>query len=109
MAKRKAPLPPQTSAGKSSRRCCRRAAGASKTSTRLTRPNADTPRAFADAVLQLLNEPALAARLARHGRNWVMERHSWDRSAGLLADAYSRLIGSDEKTVLRGLESSMKG
>ncbi len=70
---------------------------------------ADTPRAFADAVLQILDDPALAARLSRHGRNWVVERHSWDRSAALLADAWLRLIGSDDKTVLRGLERSLKG
>ncbi len=69
---------------------------------------ADTPLTFASAVLKILNNPQEAARLGRHGRNWVTERHSWDRSASLLADAYLRLIGSDEKTVLRGLQSSLK-
>ncbi len=60
---------------------------------------ADTPRAFADAVLKIMADPAEAARLGRHGRNWVAENHSWDRSAALVSDAYTRLIGSDDKTI----------
>ncbi len=60
---------------------------------------ADTPQAFADAVLHLLENPEEAARLARHGRNWVVERHSWARSAALLSDIYLLLIGSEDVTV----------
>lgn len=63
---------------------------------------ADTPRAFADAVLQLINDPESAARLGKHGRNWVAEHHSWERSASLVGDTYMRLIGSDDMTVVRG-------
>ncbi len=62
---------------------------------------ADTPRAFADAVLQIMSKAELAENLSYFGRKWVAERHSWDRSASLLADAYSRLIGSDDKTIVR--------
>jgi glycosyltransferase involved in cell wall biosynthesis len=62
---------------------------------------ADTPLAFADAVRRLINDPQEAARLGRHGRNWVAERHGWKRSAALVADAWDRLIGSDEKTIFR--------
>src|SRR5262249_22505903 len=58
----------------------------------------DTPRAFADAVLKIMAEPEEAARIGRHARNWVVERHAWSRSAGLVADAYHRLIGSDNMT-----------
>ena len=42
---------------------------------------ADTPRAFANAVLKLLDQPDDASRLSRFGRQWVVERHSWGRSA----------------------------
>src|SRR5262249_53505151 len=59
----------------------------------------DTPRAFADAVLKIMAEPEEAARIGRHARNWVVERHAWSRSAGLVADAYHRLIGSDNMTI----------
>jgi sugar transferase (PEP-CTERM/EpsH1 system associated) len=60
---------------------------------------ADTPRAFADAVLKLIEQPEEAARLGRLGRQWVVERHSWTRSAALLAEAYASLIGSEDMTV----------
>ena len=58
----------------------------------------DTPQAFADAVLRLLDDPEEAARLSRHGRSWVVERHSWARSAALLTDIYLSLIGSEDMT-----------
>src|SRR5258707_940526 len=67
---------------------------------------ADTPRAFADAVLKLINDPKEGERMSRHGRNWVVERHAWKRSAALVADAWDRLIGSDDKTVLRHIKDS---
>lgn len=60
---------------------------------------ADSPHAFAEAVLKVLNDPSEAERLGRHGRNWVTERHAWSRSAALLADAWDHLSGSDEQTV----------
>lgn len=60
---------------------------------------ADEPEAFAKAVLSLLSNPEEATRLGRHGHSWVMERHSWGRSAALLADAYLALIGSEDMTV----------
>lgn len=60
---------------------------------------ADTPRAFADAILKLITQPEEAARIGRHGRNWVVERHSWQRSAALLNDVYLSLIGSEDMTV----------
>lgn len=59
---------------------------------------ADAPAAFADAVLRLLDDPQEAARLSYHGRNWVVERHSWGRSAALLIDTYFALIGSEDMT-----------
>ncbi|MCC7206052.1 MAG: glycosyltransferase [Anaerolineae bacterium] len=60
---------------------------------------ADTPRAFANAALKLIDQPDDASRLSRFGRQWVVERHSWGRSAAFLADAYANLIGSSDLTV----------
>lgn len=62
---------------------------------------ADTPQAFADAVLKILTQPEVANRLSRLGRHWVTEHHSWNRSAALVADVYRRLTGSDDNTVMR--------
>jgi polysaccharide biosynthesis protein PslH len=61
---------------------------------------ADTPETFAAAVLRVLNDPAFAARIGTKGREWVTARHSWRRSAALVADAYHRLIGVDDVTVM---------
>ncbi len=62
---------------------------------------ADTPRAFADAVLHILKDAAYAERLGQQGRAWVATKHSWDRSADLVREAYRRLIGSDDPTMRR--------
>lgn len=62
---------------------------------------ADTPEKFAETVLKLVEQPADAARIGRHGRKWVAERHAWSRSAALVGDAYLRLAGSDDPTIPR--------
>ncbi len=66
---------------------------------------ADTPRAFADAVLQILDDPALGVRLGKMGRDWVIARHSWERSADQVREAYRRLIGSDDATLRKDVKS----
>lgn len=53
---------------------------------------ADTPQAFADAVLHLIDEPTLAQNLRTAGRAWVMAHHAWEHSAALISEAYQRLI-----------------
>lgn len=52
---------------------------------------ADTPEMFAQAVLRLMDDTALANRLSVQGRTWVVQKHSWSRSAALLVDAYQQL------------------
>ena len=52
---------------------------------------ADTPPAFAAAVLRLLADPAAAEALGKRGRAWVVQQHSWDHSAALLRTVYQRL------------------
>ena len=53
---------------------------------------ADTPAAFADAVLAVLNDPALAARLGAHGRALVEERYTWEVVGRRLLTVYDRLL-----------------
>jgi sugar transferase (PEP-CTERM/EpsH1 system associated) len=43
-----------------------------------------TPRAFADAVVHLLEDPAERKRLAEAARGRVLSHHSWERSMGKL-------------------------
>lgn len=40
---------------------------------------ADTPEAFADAVLELVQDPARRARLAIAGRAWVEQHYDWQK------------------------------
>ncbi len=54
---------------------------------------ADSPAAFAQAVLRLLDDPALAARLAARARALVEERYDWTRLAPALLDLYRFLRG----------------
>ena len=50
---------------------------------------ADEPRAFAQAVLRLLNEPARAAALGQHGRQLVEQRYDWRALGTSLNAAYA--------------------
>jgi len=54
-------------------------------------PYAD-PRALADAIVALLDEPARARALGAAGRRRVRAEHSWRRIAGRFRDAYARTI-----------------
>ncbi len=46
------------------------------------------PQAFATALTQLLENPALHDRMATNGRKRVLELYSWDRICASLVDAY---------------------
>ncbi len=59
----------------------------------------DTPQDFADAVIDILENPQLGEELGERGRAWVEERHAWAHSAALLRTAYDKLIGHDEPTL----------
>lgn len=61
----------------------------------------DTPQAFADAILALIDDPARAAAIGRAGREWVVANHAWTRSAALLRAAYEKLIGHEDPTLRR--------
>jgi len=54
---------------------------------------ADTPQAFAQAVVRLLREPELGQRLRENGRRWADEHYNWRRVYGQWDKVYSDLVG----------------
>lgn len=52
----------------------------------------DTPQAFADAVLDLLDHPQKGRAMGQAGREWVVAHHAWARSAALLMESYESLL-----------------
>jgi polysaccharide biosynthesis protein PslH len=52
---------------------------------------ADTPEAFADAVVRLMREPGLGERLAAAGRRWVEARYDWRTGYEALSELYRGL------------------
>jgi glycosyltransferase involved in cell wall biosynthesis len=52
---------------------------------------ADTPEAFADAVIALLQDPARRVGLARTARAWVEAEFSWERAARQFLDLCARV------------------
>jgi glycosyltransferase involved in cell wall biosynthesis len=53
---------------------------------------ADSPDAFARAVLRVLHEPALAARLAEGGRRTVDDNYDWRRVYPAWDEVYARAL-----------------
>jgi polysaccharide biosynthesis protein PslH len=53
---------------------------------------ADDPRAFARAVVRVLDDPALGARLGAAGRRLAVERYSWPGAARTLVGFFRRLL-----------------
>jgi glycosyltransferase involved in cell wall biosynthesis len=57
---------------------------------------ADTPAAFAAAVLRLLTEPGLAASLAANGRKLAEQRYDWQVVLSQMDQLYARLASSGD-------------
>ena len=55
---------------------------------------ADTPAAFAEAVLRLLSDPPLAETLSRQGRALVESEYGWGSIAGRLESFYAQVLAS---------------
>jgi polysaccharide biosynthesis protein PslH len=55
----------------------------------------DDPGAFAEAVIDLLEDPALAKHIGEKGRAWVEENHAWAHSADLVREIYRELMQMD--------------
>ena len=53
---------------------------------------ADSPADFASAIVRLLREPLLQARLRTSGRSWVEERYDWRRVYGRWDEVYADLV-----------------
>jgi sugar transferase (PEP-CTERM/EpsH1 system associated) len=53
---------------------------------------ADEPAHFADAVLKLMSEPELGARLGRTGRELVLQQYSWETVVEELERFYDELL-----------------
>ncbi|WP_162909227.1 glycosyltransferase family 4 protein [Aggregatilinea lenta] len=58
----------------------------------------ESPQAFADAVLSILNNSGLGQDIGEHGREWVVRHHAWRHSASVLRMAYEQLIGHEDPT-----------
>lgn len=52
----------------------------------------DNPQSFADGVVHLLTNPDLAHKMGVAGRDWVVAKHSWARSAQILREAYAVIM-----------------
>jgi glycosyltransferase involved in cell wall biosynthesis len=52
----------------------------------------ERPETIADAILRVLGEPDLAARLARNGQTLVSTRYRWDLVADQVGALYDRLL-----------------
>ena len=50
------------------------------------------PRALAGAVVEVLTDDDLAARLAEDGNRFIMEKFDWDKLGGQLVDIYERVL-----------------
>lgn len=55
---------------------------------------ANTPQAFAQQVLRLLNDPVLANRIGQAGRRFVERNHSWSSVLEQLEETYAEAIAS---------------
>jgi glycosyltransferase involved in cell wall biosynthesis len=60
---------------------------------------ADTPEVFAGAIVRLLDDPQLAARLACNGRRLVEAEHDWAVSGQRLLTLVEQLAGGEVKAV----------
>jgi polysaccharide biosynthesis protein PslH len=53
----------------------------------------DEADSFAEAILELFDQPALRATLGRAGRELAEAEYSWDRTGDQLLDLYDSLLG----------------
>jgi glycosyltransferase involved in cell wall biosynthesis len=57
----------------------------------------DDPADFADAVLRLLGDPALAAQIGASARRAAVERYAWTSAASRLEDLFRELLAGRER------------
>jgi polysaccharide biosynthesis protein PslH len=61
---------------------------------------ADEPGAFASAVVRILDDPDLALRLGRAGRDLAVRRYSWSRAARDLESFFGEIAGPARPAVV---------
>jgi phosphatidylinositol alpha-mannosyltransferase len=66
----------------------------------------DSPKAFAESLLLLLEDQELRRRMGEEGRRSVMERYSWDTVAGNIEAFYSRLLYGQAPGFTAAVDSS---
>jgi sugar transferase (PEP-CTERM/EpsH1 system associated) len=70
------------------------------------------PRAFAEAVVRLLNDREYADQLGAAGRQFVIERYSWTEPAAVLSKLYDAIALAPDRqeasALLAGKESNVK-
>jgi glycosyltransferase involved in cell wall biosynthesis len=62
---------------------------------------ADTPDAFAEAVIRLLEDPAAAAQLGDSARNYVLSNWTWEKHFLDLEDAFYSALGEHSGDISR--------
>jgi glycosyltransferase involved in cell wall biosynthesis len=67
---------------------------------------ADTPQAFAGAVLQLLDNQALCNKLMQNGLHYIATYHDWEQIIEQLLAVYDRTIKETHMTNIRALEDA---
>lgn len=58
---------------------------------------ADTPHAFAHAVIQVFQEPVLAKTLAQNGRQTVVDKYNWETTYTAWDKVYSQVLQRSRK------------
>lgn len=61
---------------------------------------ADDPGRFADAVVELLDQPKLRAELGARGRSYVAARYDWGLLTGRVADAWDQAVARRRATTI---------
>ena len=59
----------------------------------------DTPESFADAVLQLIRDPALAQRIGKAGRSTIASTATWEARARELEGLFYEAVGRQSAAV----------
>ena len=62
----------------------------------------EDPRALADALIRLLENPDRARRMGKLGRGRTLEHFTWPGITGRMAEALSGLIASRAESVFNG-------
>jgi len=63
---------------------------------------AEEPEAYADAIVRLLDDPQLAQRLGRAGRQFVTEHYNWASPTNTLNRIYNSIVTRPGKEVVAG-------